>query len=124
VVEKEITVAVTGGRGYTDKEKVFDVLDQVLKAKGIRTVVEGGCPTGADAHTRQWAGTRGVFSCTCNALWESFGMAAGPVRNRAMLKFFSPDVLIAFPGNRGTRNCISAAVDLGVHVVRIEGRWE
>ena len=47
------------------------------------------------------------------------GAAAGPVRNGEMLSRGKPDVVIAFPGGRGTANMCEQAMTAGVRVVRV-----
>lgn len=53
-----------------------------------------------------------------HANWEAFGAAAGPVRNRWMLDL-EPDLVIAFPGGKGTKNMIEQAKKRGVPVMVI-----
>jgi hypothetical protein len=52
--------------------------------------------------------------------WGLHGKAAGAIRNRAMLVGPPPaDLVIAFPGGRGTANCVAQAEALGIRVVRV-----
>jgi hypothetical protein len=54
------------------------------------------------------------------ALWDVHGRAAGPIRNQLMLDEGKPDLVLAFPGGRGTAHMIDIAEKAGVEVHRIE----
>jgi len=60
---------------------------------------------------------RDVKLTRCRAEWEKHGKRAGPIRNRQMLEL-KPDGVVAFPGDRGTRDMITAAQEAGVPVYR------
>jgi hypothetical protein len=79
-------------------------------------VIAGGA-RGADALAVQWARGRGIRTRIFRARWESEGPAAGPIRNRRMLKEGRPDVVVAFAGGRGTAGMTALARDAGVPVV-------
>src|SRR5689334_16403693 len=55
-----VRVLVTGGRDYDDAELVFRTLDQIHIDTPITLIIEGACPTGADAHARAWAALRKI----------------------------------------------------------------
>lgn len=97
-----ITIAVTGGRGYNDKATIYRVLDILNAARRISKLIEGGA-TGVDRLCRQWAIDRGISYETVEAEWSKHGKAAGPLRNGWMLDR-NPDLVVAFPGGRGTAN--------------------
>lgn len=112
-------VLVTGGRDYNDAERVFAVLDKLHREAGIDLVIEGGA-NGADACARQWAMlNHDVASETYEADWENQGCFAGPARNKRMLEEGKPDLVIAFPGGRGTADMVRKARRAGVEVVEI-----
>ena len=52
--------------------------------------------------------------------WKGYGKAAGPIRNRRMLDDFQPDLVLAFPGNKGTNDCIAAARQRDIEVVTVD----
>jgi len=54
------------------------------------------------------------------ALWEVHGKSAGFIRNKLMLEDGQPELVIAFPGGRGTSNMVSLAESAGVEVVSYE----
>ncbi len=88
-----------------------------LDALQPSVVIQGGCPTGADALARAWATDRNVECWTVDADWEKYGSAAGPIRNAQMLEETSPDLVLAFPGGRGTADMVKRAKAAGVQVV-------
>jgi hypothetical protein len=49
--------------------------------------------------------------------WHTHGRAAGPIRNKRMLDEGKPDVVIAFPGGKGTANMVSQARAAGIKVI-------
>jgi hypothetical protein len=49
--------------------------------------------------------------------WDANGKAAGPLRNQRMLEAFNPDMVLAFPGGRGTADMVRKAKRRGVKVV-------
>lgn len=49
--------------------------------------------------------------------WARFGKSAGYLRNKQMLEEGKPDLVVAFPGGRGTANMIAIAMKAGVKVI-------
>lgn len=117
------TIAVTGGRHFSNRELVYRILDVIHAEVTITLLVHGNCQTGADQLAAQWADSRGVLHTgkKWTANWKIFGNAAGPMRNRAMLRTEKPTRLVAFPGDKGTNGCCGIAEKLGIEVRRIEG---
>jgi hypothetical protein len=110
-------VLVCGGREYSDREKIYHVLDAYLARIGPdMLVINGGAP-GADTIAREWAVDRQVDHLTLYAKWQVFGKSAGPIRNRRMAKK-KPRLVLAFHPNidesRGTRDMIGVAEKLGI----------
>lgn len=104
---------VTGGRDYNDAQCVERILSSIFD---IGDVLGVGDADGLDKLARQWALARRVQFFEFTAQWSNFGRAAGPMRNRAMLDEMKPTMLIAFPGGRGTADCIRAAEERGIPV--------
>lgn len=107
-----MNVAFTGGRHYSNRKLVELIVDSL---GSVHCLV--GDASGLDALVRDqyWpADEITVF----HANWECHGKAAGPIRNREMLQ--EADLLIAFPGGRGTADCIRQAKELGIPVLRVE----
>ena len=113
-------VLVTGGRHYGDRARVFDELDRLHRPSGLITlVIHGACVrkddrsgrkelSGADRWAQEWAIEREVPYLGHPASWRKHGYGAGPLRNEAML-VHRPDVLLAFPGGRGTADMVRRA---------------
>lgn len=112
-------VLVCGGRDYDDSRRVYAVLDKLHAEAGILRLIEGGAQ-GADRLARDWANNiGGVRVETFEADWEHHGKFAGPMRNSRMLAEGRPDVVVAFPGGRGTADMVRKARREGVKVVEI-----
>lgn len=113
-------VLVCGGRDYSDRDKVFSMLDDLHTGdKGpITLLIEGGA-SGADNLAQMWAAERGVARSTFWANWRGEGRAAGPIRNAKMLADGKPDLVVAFPGGRGTQDMCRRARAAGVEVVEV-----
>lgn len=111
-------VLVCGGRKYNDRERVNAVLTKLHAEVGIDFLIEGGAP-GADRLAAEWANEWNVPSGRYEADWEAHGNFAGPMRNRRMLEEGKPDIVVAFPGNRGTADMCRKARKAGVEVYEI-----
>lgn len=124
-------VLVCGGRNYNDHECVFKTLDRLHAEHTFSHVIHGACGwdadhvngiesmRGADALADAWARARGVPLYRVPAAWSRLGHIAGPTRNSGMLAY-NPDLVVAFPGWRGTANMIKQATKAGVRVERIQ----
>ncbi len=113
-------VIVCGGRHYNDAANVAEILARYLRA-GDTLVV--GDATGADELAREWAKKHGFKPEVHRANWRKYGKAAGPIRNGEMVAR-GADLLIAFPGERGTANCVEQAHKHGIPTLAVgEIRW-
>ncbi|MBW3560054.1 MAG: DUF2493 domain-containing protein, partial [Proteobacteria bacterium] len=81
---------------------------------------QGGA-SGIDTWARHWAGDRGIPVATWDANWAFYKRAAGPKRNGWMLDIARPDVVLAFPGNDGTADCVRQAHARALVVVKVDG---
>lgn len=113
-------VLVCGGRGYANYRYLYGFLDCFHATVGITQIIQGGA-SGADYHALQWAHMRNVQCTEYKADWKKHGKIAGPIRNKLMLDQSMPDVIIAFPGGRGTENMIQYARMKNVPVIKAEG---
>jgi hypothetical protein len=95
----------------------MDVLGGIHASTPIDAVIEGGA-RGADFLGGCWADMHKVKRVTVPADWATHGNAAGPIRNRRMLTDFKPDLVVAFPGGKGTADMIRQAEAAGVKVLR------
>lgn len=109
-------VLVCGGRDYDDATWLTQVLDEGHAKLKFTALIEGGAK-GADAWAALWARGRGVPVVTFKADWGAHGRAAGPLRNEKMLNEGRPDLVVAFPGGRGTADMVARAKRAGVRVV-------
>ena len=107
-------VIVCGGRDFSDRAFVFGALDSIDAACRIDLVIHGAA-SGADSLAEEWAWNRGVGSWPCPVDWATHGRAAGPIRNRHMLTI-GAELLVAFPGGKGTADMIKQAKSKGVQV--------
>lgn len=109
-------VLVCGGRDFSDGRRVREMLDWL---PDVECIIEGGA-RGADMLAAGWAqAASGVRLETYPADWKNHGRAAGPIRNRQMLAEGHPDLVIAFPGGRGTADMVEQAKAAGVPVIEV-----
>ena len=105
---------VCGGRNFSDKEKLFQSMDHCRKWWNLTMIITGGA-RGVDSLAHQWAKEKSLNTDVHYAQWDTYGKAAGAIRNRRMLEE-EPDVVIAFPGGTGTEHMITIARQAGVPV--------
>lgn len=91
-------------------------MDDLTQRITIDAVVEGDA-RGADRLAGEWAYRRGVENIKFCAEWEKLGRKAGPIRNQLMLDEGEPDLVVAFPGGRGTADMMMRARSAGVEVI-------
>lgn len=101
-------VLVCGGRGYKDVSRVFNTLFDLHRSTPIACLIEGGA-LGADEWAAVWADNVGVERQKFKADWAALGKAAGPLRNQRMIDEGKPDLVVAFPGGRGTADMVRRA---------------
>lgn len=110
-------VLVTGGRDYDNRPQLYRQLDAIHADELITCIVNGGM-TGADALSSRWAYDRKVDTECYGAKWGQYGGRAGPIRNAAMLAS-KVDLVVAFPGGRGTAHTVELAKRKGVATVEV-----
>lgn len=108
-------ILVCGGRDYTNRNRVFSVLDSAVIKLGLDVVIHGACRN-ADLIAEEWAKWREIAYIGCPAKWKTGGNGAGPARNQRMLDEFKPMIVIAFPGGTGTADMVSRAEKAGLVV--------
>ena len=93
---------IAGGRDYqlTDEDLSF------LASLPITEVVSGGA-TGADAGGEMFAYRVDIPMKRFKADWQTYGRAAGPMRNRQMAVY--AEAVVLFPGGRGTNSMFNEA---------------
>jgi hypothetical protein len=132
---------ITGGRDHAVTRKDLEWVADCIVHLGITTVLHGACPTGADqivgakgnlARIREYcqdayAFTVWPFPITPHE-WRCLGNRAGPLRNGQMVaRCRAEDYCLAFPGGRGTADCVRQATQHGLTILRAYERpwnWE
>ena len=113
-------VLICGGRNIPASE-VWFILDGGLRAEvpgQITSIIHGAAP-GVDRAAGEWAESEDIHVIEYPANWKKHGKAAGPIRNRKMLEEGKPDIVVALPGGRGTRNMKQQAEDAGIPVISL-----
>lgn len=120
-------ILVCGGRDYLDYTTLSKTLDKVLygKVEDIPddvTIIQGGAK-GADFLAKVYCYCFGWGGISCEeypADWKKYGRAAGHIRNQQMLDEGKPDLVVAFPGGRGTADMMSKAKAHGIEVKEVK----
>jgi len=82
------------------------------------TTLVHGAAHGADSAAAKIAGGLGFEPEPHPASWDLHGRAAGPIRNKEMLDA-GADMVMAFPGGRGTAGMMAIAIKAGVPTYRV-----
>ncbi len=119
-------ILVCGGRTYDDRDLVWRTLDDYQRYYGSITIIQGGA-TGADALAKEWCYRQSnVTLISVPANWgdlshpdalicthadgSKYDANAG-IRSYAEMLDEKPDLVLAFPGNKGTRDMLHRAED-------------
>lgn len=113
------TWLVCGGRDFSDESLFESAMGDLMLRFGCPAKIVHGAAKGADTMAGDLAKRLSVEEIACPADWQKHGRAAGPIRNREMLSH-KPDLVIAFPGGRGTAKMIKQARDAGIDVAEIK----
>lgn len=112
-------VLITGARDWKDTHTIHQAL--YLELDQYLTVVHGDCKEGADRLADIWSEFHAdrVTVERHPAKWETYGPAAGPIRNNHMVSL-GADICLAFitPSSKGTRQCVAAAEAAGIPTFR------
>lgn len=111
-------VLVCGGRDFSDQKLLEDTLNTFHQLHYIDCIIEGN-GRGADRMAGFWARKNHIDNIKFSANWKEYGNAAGPIRNAEMLFKGNPDIVIAFPGGKGTANMVQLAKKNNVEVIEI-----
>jgi hypothetical protein len=115
-------VLVCGGRDATREQAAFVYGYLSEEFNGVVTeplTIISGAARGVDSVAAEWATDQmsgNVILVEYPADWEKHGKRAGYLRNVQMLEEGKPDLVIAFPGGRGTQMMINLAKGAGVPV--------
>lgn len=113
-----LRVLVCGGRNYTNNARVWGRLNLLHAEFGVAVVIHGAA-RGADMLGEYWAKANEVRDIPFKPDWDAYGPAAGPIRNKQMLDEGKPDLVIAFPGGKGTADMVWQAKERGVPVEEV-----
>jgi hypothetical protein len=109
-------VLICGGRDFSDKDFIFSSLDKLHEKHHISHIITGGA-LGADFFAHKWASSRRCDITIFPANWKKYGKKAGALRNIQMLEDGEPELVIAFPGGKGTEHMKKIARKAGIEVV-------
>jgi hypothetical protein len=117
-----LVVCITGERENTAFENTIKiVLDELKKQTELHEkhlkVIFGDC-TGVDASAKKLCQEMGIDYEVYKAEWRTYGLAAGPLRNKQMIDI--ANVAYAFHSNikesKGTKNTIKLAKSKGIPI--------
>lgn len=111
-------VLVCGGRDFADYAFLAETLTGLQGRLGEIELVIHGAARGADSLAQKWADEVGICCMQFPANWKRDGKMAGPIRNEKMLVEGKPDMVVAFPGGRGTADCTRRAADFEIPVFK------
>jgi len=121
-------VIIAGSRKFNDYNKMLFTVDRIgLHLINTIDQVEiiSGHALGADSLGEKLAKAYGYPLKIFPADWDTYGRAAGPIRNEQMAKYAAAadrGILVAFPvgESRGTRNMIKLAKQYGLETEVVE----
>lgn len=113
-------ILICGGRDFDDDDLFSDEMAKLWRVYGNFEIISG-MARGADMMAARygWENNHKVHEFPAD--WNKHGRAAGPIRNQQMLDEGKPDLVVAFPGGKGTAHMIRIAKAAGVEVDEIEG---
>lgn len=130
------TVLVCGGRDWPRTQEahnfVMSALDRIFFSRGWYTEMDqygnwlptvkiiAGEAKGIDQEAIEYAIINWTDYQGFPADWKKYGRKAGPIRNQQMLDEGKPDLVIAFPGGKGTADMVRRAKKAGVEVIEID----
>jgi hypothetical protein len=116
----QMRVLICGARDYSDPLKIKRQVRMLKREFGVDLLIISGGASGADTYARIACSLLGVAFCEFPAAWEFFGRSAGPLRNKWMLRWGSPNRIYVFHDNieisRGTKDMVNQATKAGVEV--------
>lgn len=112
-------VLVCGGRDFMDSDFIWNKLHELNSSEGPFTTIIHGYASGVDTQAGIWANMMNIPVLGFRAEWEKYGPPAGMMRNGRMLRDGKPDLIIAFPGGKGTRNMKQQAREAGIKILSV-----
>lgn len=96
---------VTGSRTINDYKFVSKCLDEIREIFPFDFLMHGGA-VGVDTFVGMYAMMRGIGCIVKSADWKRYGKAAGPIRNKQMVKKCTKGIGIWDGTSKGTGHCI------------------
>lgn len=116
--DREMRVLICGGRDYRNRDQFFNTMDSLDQQYRVSHVIHG-CARGADHQAEVWGTLRNKEMLRFPADWNNLGRAAGMIRNKKMLDEAKPQLVVAFPGGKGTANMVQRARLRNIQVIQI-----
>lgn len=125
-------VLICGGRKFEDWQSFEKAMDSIAMSYfSIDTSVDifdpaaqltiiHGDAKGADAFGAAWGYAKGAKVEAYPADWFLHGKRAGYLRNKQMLEEGKPDLVVAFPGGKGTAMMVDLAIKAKVLTLKVE----
>ena len=109
-----MTIGISGGINYTDKEHIYEVLDKFFLMPHYKMAV--GDAKGTDSIAVEYAKEKGFKYKVYEANWKAYKGGAGSIRNAEIVA--QSNILVAFWNgtSTGTGNCIDQAREKGLDV--------
>lgn len=111
-------VLVCGGRKFYDKVLFRYTMGLIHTETPITLIIHGGA-IGADMLANYWAKAMGIPVKEYPADWNTYRRSAGPIRNSQMLKEGKPDLVVAFPGGKGTADMVKKAKKANMKLIEV-----
>lgn len=105
-------VGVTGGRDYTDLDHVYEVIAEL---NPIPELIAHGDARGLDLMVKFVCKELNISTKEFPANWKIYNKASGPIRNQEMIDF-GLDLLLVFPGGKGTKDMTNRAIKAKIPV--------
>lgn len=86
---KNTNIMIVGSRGFSNYKYVKEKVDEYIKDNGITkpiTIISGGA-RGVDTLAEKYAEDKDYQFRCFPANWGQFGSAAGPIRNKKMVRY-------------------------------------
>ncbi len=111
---------IAGSRDINDYDMFCRIMSQLALHEKATEVVCGMAP-GVDLMGKRWAEFWRIPVKEFPADWNTYGKAAGPMRNKQMVDYADALVAIMHKDSKGTQNCINQAINKPIHdiIIRI-----
>jgi len=101
-----------------DRKRIFQTLSEIHRDRTIEVLLHGAA-SGADLLSVAWADKNGLRATSFPANWTLDGKLASRKRNERIFSEGRPDLLVAFPGRRGTAELVGLAKTHGIPVIEL-----